>query len=185
MEVLDFWSGWKQDVQNLWTPQYWIAALQGNVVEEINSLIIHAFDPLEIKTPSSSRNPSATFHFHNNFNTLPDRFDTICALHPNPGVLYPHWYCLDDWSFQHGRYMSLLTHVIEDKLKSGGRIILQFDNELENIWPWNGSEIFIQKITRERFYRVEEITRNTESPQFPPGVYQFSSFHVLEKKMAD
>ena len=183
MKVLDFWSWWEQNVQRLWTSQCWIAALKENVVEEINILIIHAFDPLEIKTPSNSRDTTPTFHFHNSFSTLPDSFDVICALHPNPSVLLdPHWYCHDDWSFQHRRYMSLLMHAIEDKLTSGGRIILQFDNELENIWPWNGSEVFIQKIKHGGFYRIEEITHNTESPQFPPGFYQFSSFHVLEKK---
>lgn len=100
---------------------------------EIGKLTVHAFDPLEIEKRSGSQNRETEIQLHNSFKTLPDNCDVVCVLHPNPGVLYSHRSSHDDWNFQHGRYMSLLVHAIEEKLTLRGRVILQFDDELEKL----------------------------------------------------
>lgn len=182
MKILDFGSGPKKNIERLWTPDFWIRSLQAHIAETITQLTVHAFDPLEIETGDNSECTDVTICFHNDFETLPQELDAVCALHPNPGVLFPAPYSWDEWSFHHGRYMSMLVHVINKHLKFGGRVMLQFDDELENMWAGNGSDEFIQQISRKNRYSLVEIARSKETPTFPPNVYNFSSFHVLEKK---
>ncbi len=99
--------------------------------KKTGDLIVHAFDPLAISASSKHTESHAQFHFHTDFQSIPGGLDLICALHPNPMVLYP--YRLNDDDIHYSRYLSLLIHLIKENLAVEGKIALQFDIELENI----------------------------------------------------
>lgn len=108
-----------------------IEALKRNTTEQINQLTIFAFDPIEITSESTLSSQHVAITFCVDFGKIPNNLDTICVLHPNPLVLLGDFDPYDPESHHYGVYIPWLVQAIEKNLKFGGRIMLQFDTELE------------------------------------------------------
>lgn len=186
MNFLDYWSWTKHHVLDFWREDYGISALKRCVQAEVDNLTIHALDALEIKGRSQEERHGIGFEFYNHYPDLPTGLDIICALHPNPGVIFDrHWYPYTDEDFETSRYLGFLSNVISEKAKNWAIVALQFDDELEKGMYWEGGSEFITKLQKYwvyRRYHLEPVEPLIPKPRFPSMNYKFSSFHLFEKR---
>lgn len=146
MNLLDYWSGTKEHVLNYWNKRSGIAALQENVSAEVDNLTIHALDPLNFSERESDERDGIRYEFYNNYPDLPTGLDIICALHPNPGVLFDKSFWWSEEDFHTGRYFGFLSQVIAEHAKNWALVALQFDDELSNQIYGTWGDVFISKL---------------------------------------
>lgn len=186
MIILDYWSGNPRHVKQFWSPNYGLQALREHVAAEVDNVIIHAFDPLEITEQGTEEKKWTVFHYHNTYGTLPTGIDIICALHPNPGVIFEQrWYGHDEETFQYNRYLPLLSEVIGEHAEEWAKVVLQFDDCLDEECRDTGGQVFIDRLNRywaHYNYRLSPIKPLSVRPSLPSSIYKFSSFHLFEKQ---
>ncbi len=186
MNLLDYWSWTKHHVLDFWREDYGISALKRCVQAEVDNLTIHALDALEIKGRSQEEHNGIRFEFYNYFPDLPNGLDIICALHPNPGVIFNStWLYSDDEDDETSLYIGFLSNDFLEKAKNWAIVALQFDYQLDKMMYWGGGSEFIAKLQKYwvyRRYHLEHVEPLIPKPRFPSMNYKFSSFHLFEKR---
>lgn len=184
MNLLDYWAGRREHVLDFWREGYGIAALRKYVQSEIWEITIHALDALEIKGRSSEELDWVRYEFYHHFPHLPNGIDIVCALHPNPGVIYDQrWY--DEETFQYNRYLPFLSEVIGEKAKEWAKVVLQFDDCLDEECRNTGGQVFVEKLNRYWSYydyQLRPLKPLGSKASFPSNIYKFSSFYLFEKQ---